>query len=1147
MMGLNGFVLWFTLFFMACKPFVLNIATCNVNSIRGEVSRRTAFGELGKLSAHIFFIQETRINSRADMVKVKKEWSLGASYWSIGEGSHDGIGILFNRLIVDVVSEFEIWPGRYLLLDVRCKGIPLRLINVYSPQTVVERKKLWGLIKPMLFTQKMVILGGDFNNVLLVMDRSHKNYKLQYDEVFLSNSVSRALLIDAFATANPGIEGFTYERGGAKSRIDRFYLSNLLLLAKVKNLPLCFSDHVCVFASLRFKNFLPRGKGIWRNNVSLFSFPEIRDTICSVIRDTRSLKFMYGSAGGWWDAVKMEVREVLQFYRRLNSKRLQSDHCKARVNLAKLLEDRNNGRVVSYREIVVGKKDLLEVIKQKEKALIFLQKLMSTRGGHSLNYDHFKVQRGMKEIVKLKSADGATWGKGILDVVASHYTEVFRCKDSCSKEEIEAFFSKVGLSSGRVVEANLCDPITIEEVNRAIDELLNGKSPGLDGLSNEFFKVFKNELSPLLEELYNEGLNTDSLPKSFRESVLVLLFKKGDKEVLGNYRPIMILNADYKILVKILNNRLKKIAGEFLSNTQNYAVPGRNIYHSLVYLRELVIASVYDGANFWLLSLDQEKAFDRVSHLFLYETLTRLGVQKGFVKWLKILYNKAVALPLVNGHLGSGIPLQVGVKQGCPLSPLLCAISLEPLIRLLSAVVPSVKIGAVDCPPMTIYADDISILFKQQKDLDNIFSSLNAYSAVAGSKVNYNKSKLMWFGNEPSSNIKGNFQVVRESVNLLGIDFFCGDMAERNWQVGINRMKEKLAQFSGYTENIFTRAQIIKTYVLPLCLNIAVVFPLPVKLISLVNSVFYSFIWGSKLARVKRSITYYKVWEGGINMINTEAFFSSMFLCFNLKAVFCSFPQAWAKVLYQRLEVWLKNWENGAVVRRFFLKVSNQPIYVIGLLKILNQWNILKSDLLQKSRKNLYGCIVSDFCSEPIKLKACPPEWETKVLANLSLKGIPDQVKSVNWYILHDKILVRGNIKHKKLPDVACPRPTCSGIPESQEHLLVDCPFAVKVWKLLFRASSITLPISYNALVCGILPSTISECKKSALLVLLAIIKYFLWNSRCAFLLRQEYCSEEQMWKLIARMGKGVAEGDRSHLPGWLWNRKWADFCWDTG
>lgn len=105
-----------------------------------------------------------------------------------------------------------------------------------------------------------------------------------------------------------------------------------------------------------------------------------------------------------------------------------------------------------------------------------------------------------------------------------------------------------------------CDsPLTLGEVETAIDSLKLGKSPGSDGLSADFYKIFKSILAPILLRLYNKMQATRSTPKTFALGIRTLIFKnKGSQDNLDNYRPISLLNTDYKILAKILANRLNR-------------------------------------------------------------------------------------------------------------------------------------------------------------------------------------------------------------------------------------------------------------------------------------------------------------------------------------------------------------------------------------------------------------------------------------------------------------------------------------------------------------------------------------------------------------------------------------------------------------
>ena len=106
----------------------------------------------------------------------------------------------------------------------------------------------------------------------------------------------------------------------------------------------------------------------------------------------------------------------------------------------------------------------------------------------------------------------------------------------------------------------LCEGlISEEECREAIFSMKNNKSPGSDGLSTEFYKCFWDDVKLMVIESINEGFKKQELSESQKLAILTLLYKKGDKQCLDNWRPISLLNIDYKILAKVLCKRLKQV------------------------------------------------------------------------------------------------------------------------------------------------------------------------------------------------------------------------------------------------------------------------------------------------------------------------------------------------------------------------------------------------------------------------------------------------------------------------------------------------------------------------------------------------------------------------------------------------------------
>lgn len=225
-----------------------------------------------------------------------------------------------------------------------------------------------------------------------------------------------------------------------------------------------------------------------------------------------------------------------------------------------------------------------------------------------------------------------------------------------------------------------CDrDINRKEVMEAIEGLSSGKSPGSDGIGIELYKVYKEETSAILVEIFRAIENTGRAQGNMVEGVITLVFKgKGSILDLENYRPISLLNVDYKILAKVLANRIKKLMGGIIHISQSYSIPGRDIADTLGTVRDIIEHMKSDNTGEIVLGIDWNKAFDRVEHEFLFKALGKFGFGKRLVGWVKTLYKDARSRVKVNGVLTDSFKLGRSIRQGCPLSALLYAIAAEP-------------------------------------------------------------------------------------------------------------------------------------------------------------------------------------------------------------------------------------------------------------------------------------------------------------------------------------------------------------------------------------------------------------------------------------------------------------------------------------
>ena len=204
------------------------------------------------------------------------------------------------------------------------------------------------------------------------------------------------------------------------------------------------------------------------------------------------------------------------------------------------------------------------------------------------------------------------------------------------------------------------------------------KSPGLDGLPGEFYKRFFYLFGRHFVTMVNDCFVRGELPLSLRTGLITLIFKdESKKSSLKYWRPISLLNVDYKIISKSLTNRLSGVLHSVVSEDQTCSVPGRSIVDNLHLIRG--VFDFLEGRNITCGLVNFDQAFDRVSHRYMFRALQAFGFGPSFISWVKLLYTNVFSSVLVNGFVTAPFEVTRSVRQGCCLSPLLYVLCIEPL------------------------------------------------------------------------------------------------------------------------------------------------------------------------------------------------------------------------------------------------------------------------------------------------------------------------------------------------------------------------------------------------------------------------------------------------------------------------------------
>ncbi|CAM2119626.1 unnamed protein product [Caretta caretta] len=273
------------------------------------------------------------------------------------------------------------------------------------------------------------------------------------------------------------------------------------------------------------------------------------------------------------------------------------------------------------------------------------------------------------------------------------------------------------------------------------------KSPGMDRLTVEFYLVFWDVLRPDLVTIWAESLQSGVLPLSCRRAVLALLPKKGDLRDLQNWHSVSLLSTDYKIVAKAIWLRLGSMMADVIHPDQTYTILDHSIFDNLFLVRDLLELGCRDGLSFALLSLDQEKAFDRVDHMYLLRTLQAFGFGPQFVGFLWVLYSSAECLVKLNWTLTEPVSFGRGVRQGCPLSGQLYALAIKPFLCLLRRRLTGLVLWEPELwLVLSAYADDVLLVVQDPGDFARVEACQAIYSAASSARVNWVKSSGLAVG-----------------------------------------------------------------------------------------------------------------------------------------------------------------------------------------------------------------------------------------------------------------------------------------------------------------------------------------------------------------------------------------------------------------
>uniref|UniRef100_A0A1A8MV57 Reverse transcriptase domain-containing protein n=1 Tax=Nothobranchius pienaari TaxID=704102 RepID=A0A1A8MV57_9TELE len=497
---------------------------------------------------------------------------------------------------------------------------------------------------------------------------------------------------------------------------------------------------------------------VWHLNVGILNsesiIKEIKREITECVMDNNDGEV---NAIMVWDTVKAVMRGKL-ISRTAHLKKIKREKYDLLENQLKNLElkRQQNFNDTKLAEQIRETKDRInEVIQEElEKKLRFLKQTFYETGPKATRKlaRRLRKQQVKHSVNKIRDplTDKPIHEEGkIHKVFEEFYKSLYTPPKQVNGDEINSYLSALDLPTlGLNQNKALTAPITRKELDKAIGSLKSNKSPGSDGFPNEWFKIFKEELAEILLESFNWTLNKAEIPPSWREAIITALPKEGrNPEYCESYRPISILNVDYKLFTSIISKRLEYYMTELVHEDQTGFIKGRQSHDSVRRTLHIIDQANRQKLRMVLVSLDAEKAFDRVSWSFLFKVLERLGFNDLFIRCMQALYDRPTARVKLNGHLTNTFQLHRGTRQGCCLSPSLFALFIEPLAQAIrqNAALEGVTMANTE-HKIGLFADDVIIYLRNpDTTLPKLMKTLTEFGELSGYQLNITKTQVLTF------------------------------------------------------------------------------------------------------------------------------------------------------------------------------------------------------------------------------------------------------------------------------------------------------------------------------------------------------------------------------------------------------------------